>query len=229
MSWLFNSSSKPSSPPTDPIPEVKAWANNLRSALLTNTKKDEATGLIYGINLGDSANFRKEVDTLVDDLEGSYLKYKKQIEKYKRIEEMNKKLVPHFKSSMTFNLDVSNLLQSYVVLFKTLQTQIKKFSEIVGKEDEQLTNIQYLEEITQQKIGKLKEQFDQQAMILNTFYEESDLKEKDIMKTHLKDVTTGNKEIMELATKFTAPPAPAQPAGGGKGSKKGKALKRKTK
>lgn len=211
---------KPSRP--DYTPEVQTWADSLRSALLTSAKKDD-NGQVVGINLGNSENFKKEVDGLVSDLSSTYTTYRKQIDKYKKIEDMNKLLVPQFKNSMTIIVDVSNLLNIYVDLFKQLQAQIKQFSTIVGKEDEQLTNVAYLQDLTTDKIKQLQESLIKQQQFFTKFNDEIKTPESQRLKDEFGTILTNNTGIStqaDLATKLQ----------GGKGPKKSaKALKRKVK
>lgn len=154
---------------------VNDFAEELKKALLSVGR--DKSGQVIGVQLGDSANFRNQVDALVQDIKSSYSAYSSEIGKAQKIKELNNKLTTNFRQNLQVMIDVTKLLASYVQLFDVIKEELKKINSLIGK-DVSLDDISYLEKITQQQIEQLQAEFTRQTEVLGSLYTQNNLEKE---------------------------------------------------
>lgn len=178
-----------------PEQRVNEFADELKSALLSVGKNRD--GKVIGIELGERAAFRKQVDDLVGAIKTSYNSYSTEIGKAAKIKELNKNLVTNFKKNLQVMVDVTNLLNSYVQLFEVIKTELTKLNTLVGKDSTNLEDISYLEQITQRQVESLQREFEKQSTILHDIYGTYD------MAREKQEVTEASSQVQNIIRSAT--------------------------
>lgn len=124
-----------------------------------------------GETLASTDNIKAEIANMQGSIVKTSKAYRDNIKKYKDIAKFNQHLTKSYVNNMKVMVDVSELLNSYASVFNALRDEFGKMEAAVGK-SLNLTDFEYLENLTQAKIENLNAEFQKQANGIKKLYAE---------------------------------------------------------
>lgn len=124
-----------------------------------------------GETLASTDNIKAEIANMQGSIVKTSKAYRDNIKKYKDIAKFNQHLTKSYVNNMKVMVDVSELLNSYASVFNALRDEFGKMEAAVGK-SLNLTDFEYLENLTQSKIENLNAEFQKQANGIKKLYAE---------------------------------------------------------
>lgn len=124
-----------------------------------------------GETLASTDNIKAEIANMQGNIVKTSKAYRDNIKKYKDIAKFNQHLTKSYVNNMKVMVDVSELLNSYASVFNALRDEFGKMEAAVGK-SLNLTDFEYLENLTQSKIENLNAEFQKQANSIKKLYAE---------------------------------------------------------
>lgn len=123
----------------------------------------------FGANLPiGSKGLSSEINEVGEKFTKTSKNIKSEIEKYKKINEFNKKLSASYVNNMHVMVDVSKLLNDYAQFFNLLKTQLDNMGDIGHLKQE---DIAYLENLTRAKMESFASDFIKQSDNVKSLYE----------------------------------------------------------
>lgn len=123
--------------------------------------------------LGTSLSSLDGVKAEIGKMQGSIVKtsksYTENIKKYKEIAKLNEQLTKSYIANLKVIVDVSELLNSYSTVFKSLKDEFSKMEAALGKPLD-ITDFEYLSNLTKDKIETLNLEFMKQSDNLKKMY-----------------------------------------------------------
>lgn len=124
-----------------------------------------------GETLASTDNIKAEIANMQGNIVKTSKAYRDNIKKYKDIAKFNQHLTKSYVNNMKVIVDVSELLNSYASVFNSLRDEFGKMEAAVGK-TLNITDFEYLENLTQDKIESLNAEFQKQAHGIKKLYAE---------------------------------------------------------
>ena len=122
-----------------------------------------------GVNLtGDNKPLTQEISLVGDKIVKQNRKVNNELNKFKQMSELNKKLSQSYQQNLVVMVDISKLLNSYASFFDLLKIELEKNEKSLG--DLQLTDIQYIENLTREKMQTFNNEFSNQATRVKDLY-----------------------------------------------------------
>lgn len=123
--------------------------------------------------LGASLSSLDGVKAEINKMQGSIVKtsrnYTENIKKYKEIAKLNEQLTKSYIANLKVIVDVSELLNSYSSVFKSLKDEFSKMEAALGKPLD-VADFEYLTNLTKNKIETLNTEFIKQSDNLKKLY-----------------------------------------------------------
>lgn len=120
------------------------------------TPKPATVSLGANLPIGSKA-LSAEINNISAKFSKTNLKYRTEIEKYKKIAEFNKALSKSYMTNVVAMVDISKLLRDYASFFRVLKEEIEKTDSQMGTLKSE--DIQYLESLTKSKVEDISKQF----------------------------------------------------------------------
>lgn len=134
-------------------------------------KSNKTDNKQLGETLASTDNIKAEIANMQGNIVKTSKAYRDNIKKYKDIAKFNQHLTKSYVNNMKVMVDVSELLNSYASVFNALRDEFGKMEAAVGK-SLNLTDFEYLENLTQDKIESLNTEFQKQANGIKKLYAE---------------------------------------------------------
>lgn len=122
-----------------------------------------------GVTLGTQDGVKAELDKMQGAIKKTSKTYQEDIKKYKEIAKFNQHLTKSYVANLKVIVDVSELLNSYSGVFNSLKEEFSKMETAVGRPLE-LSDFEYLENLTRSKMDDLNTEFSKQTDGLKKLY-----------------------------------------------------------
>jgi hypothetical protein len=136
---------------------------------ITNWFKGQTTNKPLGTSLSTDANIKDELDKMQGSISKTSKTYQDNLKKYKEVARFNQHLTKSYMANLKVIVDVSELLNSYAGVFDSMKTEFSKMDSALGKGLD-LSDFEYLQNLTKAKIDDLNLQFSKQAEGLKRLY-----------------------------------------------------------
>lgn len=136
---------------------------------MTNWFKSQMNGKPLGATLSTGEDVKEEISKMQTSISKASKNYQDNITKYKEVAKFNQHLTRSYMANLKVIVDVSELLNSYASVFTSLKTEFGKMDSALGKGLD-LTDFEYLQNLTKSKIDDLNNQFSKQSEGLKKLY-----------------------------------------------------------
>jgi hypothetical protein len=133
----------------------------------TSSNKDKP----LGSSLGSKDGIKAEIAKMQGDIIKTSKTYQTNIKKYKEIAKLNEEITKSYVNNLAVFVDVSEMLNSCLAVFKSLKEEFGKMEEVMGKQLD-VADFEYLTNITKNKIDTLNVEFNKQAENIKRIYTE---------------------------------------------------------
>ena len=124
-----------------------------------------------GVDLGGKNGIKAEIEKMQGTIKKTSRTYQNDIKKYKEVAKLNEHLTKSYVANLKVIVDVSELLNSYTGVFNSMKEEFSKMETAAGRPLE-LSDFNYLENLTKSKMEDLNSEFSKQAVGLRRLYAE---------------------------------------------------------
>ncbi len=124
---------------------------------------------VMGTELATKDGVKAHIEKLEGDVKKTSRVVQSNLEKYKEIKKLNEAMTKSYVQNLVVFRDVSEMLQSCLGVFQSLEQEFSKLEEATGKELK-TTDFDYLTNMTQSKIDSLNTELNKQAEMLKKVY-----------------------------------------------------------
>ena len=124
-----------------------------------------------GVDLGGKNGIKAEIEKMQGTIKKTSRTYQNDIKKYKEVAKLNEHLTKSYVANLKVIVDVSELLNSYTGVFNSMKEEFSKMETAAGRPLE-LSDFNYLENLTKAKMDDLNSEFSKQAVGLRRLYAE---------------------------------------------------------
>lgn len=131
--------------------------------------RPKSSSKTLGVTLGSQDGVKAELDKMQGAIKKTSRTYQEDIKKYKEIAKFNQHLTKSYVANLKVIIDVSQLLNSYSGVFNSLKDEFAKMETAAGRPLE-LSDFEYLENLTRSKMEDLNTEFTKQSDGLRKLY-----------------------------------------------------------